>query len=26
MATDFDNLIDELDRSYAEVQQRMFVF
>jgi peptide chain release factor 1 len=23
MATDFDNLIDELDRSYAEVQQRM---
>ena len=23
MATDFDDLIDELDRSYAEVQQRM---
>jgi peptide chain release factor 1 len=23
MASDFDNLIDELDRSYAEVQQRM---
>ena len=23
MATDFGNLIDELDRSYAEVQQRM---